>query len=292
MEPSDDLYAMMDCPASKSEVYVPDALEESFALKRCTHLGIGAHADDLEFMALHGILSCRKSEELWFAGITCTDGSGSARTGQYEGYLDEEMVKVRAEEQRTAADIGGYSFVAQLGFASSHLKEPEGRKRVAAEIQNILHRAQPEILYTHNPFDKHTTHVGVLLATLDAIAALPRDARPKKLWGCEVWRGLDWLPDSLKVVHDVSSDPQLAVKLNAVFESQISAGKRYDLAVEGRRLANATFLDAHQIDSDPRVQYAVDLTELMEDDASVSDFVDKTLKQFEAEVLGVLKGLK
>jgi hypothetical protein len=60
--------------------------------------------------------------------------------------------------------------------------------------------------------------------------------------GCEVWRNLDWLLDEDKQGLPVDDRPNLAAALSGVFDSQISGGKRYDLAVQGRRLANATFL--------------------------------------------------
>ncbi len=47
-------------------VYVPDGAAYPAALARCTHLGIVAHQDDLEFMALHGILECHGSRDKWF----------------------------------------------------------------------------------------------------------------------------------------------------------------------------------------------------------------------------------
>ena len=70
------------------------------ALARVTHLGIGAHQDDLEFMAFHGIKTCYHSDAEWFGGVTCTNGSGSSRTGAYGRFSDEEMMAVRREEQR------------------------------------------------------------------------------------------------------------------------------------------------------------------------------------------------
>jgi len=64
-----------------SDLYIPD--NSSNALARTTHLGVGAHQDDLEFMAMHGILECYDKDELWFGGVTCTNGAGSARTGEF-----------------------------------------------------------------------------------------------------------------------------------------------------------------------------------------------------------------
>ena len=46
------------------------------ALKSSTHLGIGAHHDDLEFWAFEGIVACRNKPGHGFVGITCTNGRG------------------------------------------------------------------------------------------------------------------------------------------------------------------------------------------------------------------------
>ena len=53
-----------------ADIFIPDGLPAADALARITHLGIGAHQDDLEFMAFHGILQCFHSETEWFGGVT------------------------------------------------------------------------------------------------------------------------------------------------------------------------------------------------------------------------------
>lgn len=40
------------------DIFVPDGLPVTEAAGRITHLAIGAHQDDLEFMACHGIVTC------------------------------------------------------------------------------------------------------------------------------------------------------------------------------------------------------------------------------------------
>ena len=55
------------------------AISSVFFLPLTTHLGVGAHQDDLEFMALHGILECYQRPDRWFSGIMVTDGRGSSR---------------------------------------------------------------------------------------------------------------------------------------------------------------------------------------------------------------------
>ena len=54
--------------------------------------------------------------------------------------------------------------------------------------------------------------------------------------GCEVWRDLDWMMDVDKVAFDCSAHENLQAALLAVFDSQISGGKRYDLASLAREL--------------------------------------------------------
>ena len=105
------------------------------------------------------------------------------------------------------------------------------------DLKTILAATKPEVVYTHNPADKHDTHIGVVVASLQAMRELPVDQRPKKVIGCEVWRDLDWLPDADKVCMDVSEHENIAAAVNGVFDSQIAGGKRYDLATQGRRRA-------------------------------------------------------
>ncbi len=270
-------------------VYVPDGVSVAEAQARTSHLGIGAHQDDLEFMAFHGIATCYEQEGAWFGGITCTDGGGSARAGAFAEKSDDEMKLIRAEEQRNAARIGQYSFIAQLGLASAAIKSPDGRGALADQLEQYLLFAQPEVLYTHSPADKHASHVAVVLAVIEAIRRIPPYSRPKKVFGCEVWRDLDWLDPEDKVALDVSGYPELAERLNACFESQIAGGKDYGKAVIGRRRANATFYDSHSVDVVDQLWYAMDLTPLVENEAVlVRDFVKEKLERFTRSVLDAL----
>jgi hypothetical protein len=98
-----------------------------------------------------------------------------------------------------------------------------------------------------------------------ALRALPASDRPEKVYGCEVWRGLDWLDDKEKIMLDCADRQNLAASLMGVFDSQISGGKRYDTAVFGRRSANATFAADHGVDVYTQVTYAMDLTPLISD---------------------------
>lgn len=268
----------------RADLYLPEEGELSAALKMTTHLGVGAHQDDLEFMALHGILECLDEDDLWFGGVTCTDGAGSARQGPFAGITDEEMQDIRAEEQREAARLGQYSFMAQLAYPSSQIKDVAASENLVNDLVGIFERSSIKVVYTHNLADKHSTHIAVAAALIKAIRKLPMEKRPEKLIGCEVWRDLDWLADDKKVVMDLGKDAGFAAKLNGIFKSQIT-GKRYDLAVEGRRRANATFFDSHSTDEFERVCFGMDLTPLIEDDElSPAKLALDYIREFESSV--------
>lgn len=269
---------------STAGIFLPDGMPESEALARITHLGIGAHQDDLEFMAFHGILACFSRDDQWFGGVTCTDGAGSARSGPYASFTDERMMAIRRQEQDTAAAVGGYGAMIQLGYPSRAVKSPT-EQELKEDLKQILAATRPEIVYTHNPADKHDTHIGVTIAAVQAMRELPREQRPRQVIGCEVWRNLDWLPDADKVLMDVSGRDNLAAALNGIFDSQIAGGKRYDLATLGRRAANATFFDSHATDASTQLIFGLDLTPLVADETvDLVDYVCGLIDQFKGDV--------
>ena len=267
---------------SNARLFVPDQAPDP--LGRITHLGIGAHQDDLEFMAFHGILACCHSREKWFGGVTCTDGAGSSRAGDYADFTDEQMQQVRIREQDAAAVVGNYGAMIQLGYPSSAVKSSSDPS-LKNDLLQILSAARPDVVYTHNPADKHDTHIGVFAATIQALREMPAAERPKSVCGCEVWRGLDWMMDDEKVAHNVAAHENLAAALNGVFDSQIAGGKRYDLATLGRRRANATFFESHAVDESESVSFAMDLTPLVADPSlDIAEYVLGFIRRFEADV--------
>ncbi len=264
--------------------YIPDAAPLPDALSRTTHLGIGAHADDLEFMAFHGILAGYESPTNWFSGVTCTNGAGSPRAGDFASLRDEEMITVRHHEQNTAADIGHYAAQFQLGLPSSKLRSPQN-STAQKHLMDIIKATQPEVIYTHNPADKHPTHVNVFLTTLAALRSLGPDYYPQSFLGCEVWRDLDWLPDSKKVTLDISAHPNLRQELCLTFQSQVEGGKDYYHAIKGRSKAHATFHNPHRIDNAYHLSYAINLCPLLhQSELSPSEFILSLIDEFKDEV--------
>jgi len=267
-----------------AELFVPDGAAAPAALARTTHMAVSAHQDDLEIMAYHGIQTCFQREDQWFLGVVATDGAGSARDGLYRDYTDEQMKGVRRKEQKKAASIGEFGACALLDYPSSALKQA-GDTRAVEDLAALLTAARPGVVYTHNLADKHDTHVAVALRTLAALRSLPRDQRPARFLGCEVWRDLDWLADDDKLPLDVSGQENLQAALLGVFDSQISGGKRYDLATLGRRKAHATYHATHGVDATTGLTFAMDLTPLLLDDSlDPGDFTRALIARFEDDV--------
>lgn len=275
---------MIQFKTPSSELWVPDGAPAQEALERTTHLSIAAHQDDVEIMALDGIMQGFGSEEKWFGAVIVTNGAGSPRDGLYGRYSDAEMMTVRRVEQKKAAFVGEYSFVAFLDHPSSVVKNGSHPDPVA-DIKAVLEATKPEVLYTHNLADKHDTHVGVTLHTLRAIRAMAPAARPKKVYGCEVWRDLDWMTDSDKIAFEFGEHENIAAALVGVFDSQIAGGKRYDLATLARRRAHATYHQSHSVDAAQMLNFAMDLTPLAEnDDLDPAVYVESYINRFLDEV--------
>ena len=256
----------MNFSRSDADIFTPDGSEPGAALARVTHLCVAAHQDDIEIMAHAGISDCLDTPGKAFGGVVVTNGAGSPRTGAYAQLTDEQMQAVRREEQRKAAQLGRYAIQLQLAHPSADVKKP-GHPGVAADLAAIFGGCRPEIVYLHSPADKHDTHIAVLLRCLEALRALPAAQRPRRVVGCEVWRDLDWLVDTDKVALDAGRHPELALELLKVFDSQVTGGKRYDLATLGRRAANATFHTSHATDRVIGITWAIDLTPLVADPA-------------------------
>jgi LmbE family N-acetylglucosaminyl deacetylase len=276
-----------------SEIYIPDGTLLPDALRRTTHMCVAAHQDDIEIMAFDGIADCYGEKDKWFFGAAVTNGTGSVKTGKYAGYGDHDFKMVRYVEQKKAADTGRYGALALLDYTSAESKDP-ANTALAGELAVLIKEAGPEILYTHNLADKHMTHVSVAIRTIQAVRSLPKSERPGKLYGCEVWRSLDWMLDKDKVVFDVDRYTDLAWALLHIFESQISGAKKYDEAAMARRLSNSTFYDSRETDSSKALSYAMDLTPLILDDSLdmaiyVKSFIDRLADEVTGNINKLIK---
>jgi LmbE family N-acetylglucosaminyl deacetylase len=194
------------------------------------------------------------------------------------------MQVVRRKEQKKAAFIGEYAAHVFLDYSSGTVKDP-GNTQVVEDLKKIVVAAKPQVIYTHNLADKHDTHVATTLRLVRALRELPRESRPQRLYGCEVWRNLDWLNDEDKFVFDVGTHENLAMALVGVFDSQVCGGKRYDLATMGRRRANATYLASHGVDESTALIFGTDLTPLTANDQlEPGEYIQGFIRRFAQEV--------
>lgn len=225
-------------------------------------LCICAHQDDCEIMAMDGILKGYYSKKFSFALIETSDGSGSSRTGEFANYTDEMMKAVRIKEQQEASEVGRYHSLYMLNYSSKEIKE-QNNLQIVNEYIKIIKELRPQVIYTHSILDKHPTHIGVALKVIKALRQLPKEEQPKLFYGCEVWRGLDWISDERKIGFDVSRNEKLQKKILDVFKSQIAGGKAYTKASIGRRYANATYYKSHSVDSYKMINFGIDLKPLL-----------------------------
>ncbi len=269
---------------STSEIFIPDSLPVEQALARTTHLAVSAHQDDLEIMAAEAIINCFQQPDKWFTGVVVTDGRGSPRDGLYQRYTDDEMRLVRFKEQNKAAFVGEYAAQIILDYPSRVVKDGANKQPVE-DLVLVLKAARPQYVYTHNLADKHDTHVAAALRLIEAIRCLPKEERPRRLYGCEVWRNLDWMSDDDKVPFDLSTHENLQAALLGVHDSQICGGKRYDLATMGRRKSHATYFETHGTDTMTGVSFGMDMTPLVNDpEIDPADFIQGFVKRFALDI--------
>ena len=267
-----------------ADLYAPGGKDPWAGLSSTTHLGIGAHADDLEILAFPGIAACVQHPKNRFSGIVVTDGAGAPRSGPFAQTSDVELIQLRRAEQRRAADLGHYASVIQLAHPSPAVRQSD-RSAVIGDLVKIFEAAQPQTLYLHNPADRHETHIAVLLACIEALRQLPESSRPKEIYGCEVWGDLDWVPSSQVVRLPCPAPETLGTSLLDCFQSQIAGGKRYDRAALGRRYAQATFGNPNQPDSEQEIVLALDLRPLLDTNLSLQNFLAPIFDLFRTQTL-------
>ncbi len=275
----------MDFSNPNARIIVPDGTAPVQALARTTHLGIAAHPDDLELVAVEGILACYGARQPGFTGVVLTDGAGSARGGAFAGMSDEEMRLQRMSEQVRAALLGRYSAVVMLNHPSAAVQR-QPNQDLLEDLLQVLFVAHPQAVYTHDPADPHPTHAAAARAAIEALRRLPSAERPGRFLGVEVWRGLDWLPADERVVLDLSRRAGLQERLLAAFESQ-AAGKDVLRAAMGRRRANAAGLDPRRAGTVKLASFAMDLAPLLQEGSpGLAEFLRGKVERFGGEMAG------
>lgn len=142
-------------------------------------LAVGAHPDDLEFFAGGTVAKyILQGAKVYF--LILTDGS----KGSEDHLLQkEELIQIRQDEQRKAAEILG---VAEVFFFSEVDGELENTLFLKKKIVEVIRTIKPDIVITFDPsylYDaewgmvNHPDHRAAGQATIDAVFPFSRNRR-------------------------------------------------------------------------------------------------------------------
>jgi LmbE family N-acetylglucosaminyl deacetylase len=130
-------------------------------------LVIMAHPDDAEFIC-GGTIARLAAEGRDISYVLVTSGN---RGSHEAGMTMERLAKIREEEQRHAASMLGVREVTFLGHNDG---EVEVTLALRGELVHAIRRAQPDVLFTFDPwrpYEIHPDHRNVGQCALDALAA-------------------------------------------------------------------------------------------------------------------------
>ena len=181
-------------------------------------LVITAHPDDSEFGAGGTVAKLvREGKQVIYCVVT-NGNKGSADRGM----APEQLVKIREEEQRSAARVLGVETVDFLGFPDCELEDTrESRMAVTAAIR----RHRPDLLIIQNPHrtknlgGSHRDHRIAAGIALDCVYPLARDhmSFPEL-----IAQGLE--PHKVKEVHMMWWDqPEVTVDISETMDLKLKA---------------------------------------------------------------------
>jgi LmbE family N-acetylglucosaminyl deacetylase len=181
---------------------------------------VHAHPDDAEFAA-GGTIARMASEGVEWTLVICTEGNRGGEGDRTE----EELTRVRVEEQRAAADLMGVTNVVNLGYDDGSLTPSLELRR---DITRAIRRYQPDLVITANPVrnfgpigGNHPDHLAVGEATLAAIYPTARNpmALPElRAEGLEKWY-VNWV----YVSGAAQVQPNLYVDVTDHVEAKVKA---------------------------------------------------------------------
>lgn len=274
----------------RSRKFIPAdmGLDEATDSARGGSMGIGACPGDVEIIAIRGIGISLGFLKRRFTGVTVTDGLDAARIEPDKELSDEQMIEERLKEQNIAAALGKYALQHNLLCRSAEIQDPHTAqsRMLVKEIAGIVSKVKPQVIYTHNPFDEHSTRVMVMRAVIEALRSLPYAEQPQELYGCEVWGDLDWLPQGRKKILDVTGFTEIQHSLIGCHDSR--RAEKYGDATLWREFSNAAWARPR----DPKVEaavLAVDLMPLLDNpELDICDFANDIQDEFNVGRLSTL----
>lgn len=256
--------------------------------RRVTDVCIVAHPDDVEIGCHYACVECLDDPQRGLLAVVVTDGGGLTRTNEEQSWLREEIVDKRWEEQVRAGHVGEYAGGIGLMYHSDEVKSDNAAilEPIKAQIADIL-RNCPQLVavHTHSLLDTHPTHEAVARLAIGAIRSLPDSRRPQRLYGSQVWDGIEDAPRRLVRKFDVSDWRHLIANLVSCFKIE-SKGKNYPDAVIGRLQANATFGESHNLDCAKLLALALDMSELIDSDVGLREWARSMRREHLGEIEG------
>lgn len=248
-------------------------------------LAIGAHHDDIEVMAMDGILKAYGSKKYSFYACVLSDGVNCVKSGKYAELTDKEMIETRNQEQTRASQIGEYADLKMLKYSQEDIENDE-KGKIVKEIRQMILDIKPDIVYTHNIFDKSPMHKMTCKRVIEAILGLEEEDRPRLVYGCEIFRSLDWLPDKYKVVFDLSENKELQSRLIGVYDTRAEQARNYNKAIVGRKIAHAIFGTQNtDIEEEKLIWYGINLTPVIAKNIDLKDYCTRILSDYNKEML-------
>lgn len=177
-------------------------------------LVIMAHPDDAEFIC-GGTMARLAEEGCEISYVLVTSGN---RGSHEPGMTMERLAAIREQEQRRAAEVLGVRDVTFLGYNDG---EVEVSLALRSELVYAIRRAQPDVLFTFDPwrpYEIHPDHRNVGTCALDAVAAARMPMYyPEQLTG-------DTAHHRLKQVYLFSThQPNYWVDVSAYMEKKLEA---------------------------------------------------------------------
>jgi LmbE family N-acetylglucosaminyl deacetylase len=152
-------------------------IHDSSKLKPKVVLGVGAHADDLDFGSSGSIAKLvQEGADAYYLIIT----DGSKGSDDYHT-SSADLIKLRREEQRAAGKKLGLKDVIFLEYEDGML---EISLQLKKDIVRVIRQLKPEAVFCFDPsmlydenrgFINHPDHRAAGQATLDAVFPLARD---------------------------------------------------------------------------------------------------------------------
>ena len=166
-------------------------------------LVISPHPDD-DIIGCGGTLQNYRGRGAEIASVYMTDGrKGNPRYGE------EELVSMRRQEAKTAADIIG---IQKLIFFDNRDRELSVTSKTVAELSKVLKDIQPEAVFLPFIIDDHPDHATTIQIFLAAIKSLP----PVMCYTWGIWTPLP----CFNVAVDITSFADLKRNALAAHKSQ------------------------------------------------------------------------